>query len=106
MEVSFGRKNAALVVKISGEIDHHSLEYIREKTDREYIKKRLNDIEIDLSEVTFADSSVIGFIMGRMKAAKGFGGSCSVYGAKGVCGKIIKMSGLDRVISVKYEGDK
>lgn len=106
LEISFGRKNDALTVKISGEIDHFSCGLIRERTDREYIQRRLKSIELDLSGVTFADSSVIGLIIGRQKVAKSFGGRVSVVGAEGVCERIIRLSALEKIVDVTYGGGK
>lgn len=106
MEIFFGRKNDALTVKIKGDVDHHSCNYIRERIDREYIQKRLKNIEIDLSGVTFADSSVIGLIIGRQKVAKSFGGKVFVIVAEGVCERIIKISALEKIVDITYGGGK
>jgi len=103
MDVSFSVKDRTLVVNLSGDIDHHSCEYIRQKTDKEFIERRLADMELDMSGVTFMDSSAIGFIVGRIKLVKGFGGNVCVTGVKRNFYKMIKLSGIDKIISINYE---
>ncbi len=106
MEVIFDRKNLALVVRPVGEIDHHSCEYIREKADKEFIEKRLRDMEIDMSDVSFIDSSMIGLIMGRHRLVKSLGGSLYITGVRESAKRIIKLSGLEKIIDISYEGER
>ena len=49
MDINFSRHGSFLTVKLKGEIDHHSCEYIRERIDREFIQRRI-DSEKDISE--------------------------------------------------------
>lgn len=104
MDIHFRNKGAALEVVIEGEIDHHSCEYIRERTDREFIQKRLKNMEMNMSGVTFMDSSAIGLIMGRLRLVKSLEGELCVTGVNDACARIIRLSGLQKVIRVEYEG--
>ncbi|MBQ2753339.1 MAG: anti-sigma factor antagonist [Firmicutes bacterium] len=102
MEVAFGINGDSLVVKLNGEIDHHSCETARRKTDKQFIEKRLRDMEIDLSGVTFMDSSALGFVMGRMKIVKSLGGKLYITGVKKEFSKMIKLSGLESIVEISY----
>ncbi|MBE6007675.1 MAG: STAS domain-containing protein [Lachnospiraceae bacterium] len=102
MEVAFGIKSNVLVVRLTGDIDHHSCEHARYRTDKEFIERRLRDMEIDLSGVTFMDSSALGFVMGRLRLVKSLGGCLLVTGVKKEFSKMIKLSGLERVVDISY----
>ena len=102
MEVAFGINGDSLVVKLNGEIDHHSCETARRMTDKQFIEKRLRDMEIDLSGVTFMDSSALGFVMGRMKIVKSLGGKLYITGVKKEFSKMIKLSGLESIVEINY----
>lgn len=104
MDIKFGKKGSFLSVKLKGEIDHHSCEYIRERIDREFIQRRLKDIELDLTDIEFMDSSAIGLIIGRIRLAKGFGGRVRIMGVNEVCAKVIRLSGLEKVTEIIYAG--
>ena len=104
MDINFSRHGSFLTVKLKGEIDHHSCEYIRERIDREFIQRRLKDIEMDLKNVDFMDSSAIGLIIGRFKLAKSLGGAMRVVGVNDACAKVIRLSGLEGVIEIDYTG--
>ena len=104
MEISLIPKHRMILVRVAGEIDHHSCEYIRERTDREFIQKRLKNMEMNMSGVTFMDSSAIGLIMGRLRLVKSLEGELCVTGVNDACARIIRLSGLQKVIRVEYEG--
>ena len=44
MNVSYFVKRENLIVRIIGEIDHHSSEMIREKIEREYVRQNVKNI--------------------------------------------------------------
>lgn len=94
MNVSYLLKKGNLIVKISGEIDHHSSEIIREKLDREYKKQNAKNIIFDFSDIQFMDSSGIGVIMGRYKSTRERGGKIGVYNVNSQIERVFKLSGL------------
>ena len=89
-----------LTIKISGEIDHHTAKSIRENADRDIFFHRVKNTVIDLSEVDFMDSSGLGLILGRYSAIKSLGGTLQIIGASERTVKILKMSGVDKIISI------
>ena len=64
-EFSQKAEGDVLSVRIEGEVDHHSAVSLREEVDREILEVRPKRLELDLSGVSFMDSSGIGLIMGR-----------------------------------------
>ena len=63
-----------LTAKISGEIDHHSAADFRQQIDEFINKQKPEKIILDFNEVSFMDTSGIGFIMGRFKTRSKFYG--------------------------------
>ena len=106
MDIAFDKKEALLVVKLKGEIDHHSCEYIRQRADKAFIEERLMNMELDFSKVSFMDSSAIGLIMGRKKLVESLGGEVFVTGLNDRFLKMLKLSGIDRVVKISGKGDE
>lgn len=98
MELYLSGKYRTLVVKVTGELDHHAAAGIRESVDRELSRTGALNVAFDFRAVSFMDSSGIGVIMGRSKITSALGGSVIVYGASENIKRIISMSGLDRLI--------
>ncbi len=102
MNISFAVKDRNLIVKIKGEIDHHTSVAIREKVDREYQRKRALNIIFDLSEINFMDSSGIGVLMGRYRNVMILGGHVGLYGVSPQVDRILSISGIYKIMK-KYE---
>ncbi len=55
-------------VVLSGELDHHNAAIIREEVDRE-LDGSVKLLTLDMSGITFMDSSGIGVVLGRYRRA-------------------------------------
>lgn len=87
-----------LVVKLSGEIDHHTSVEIRECIDREYQKRRGKSILFDFNDVVFMDSSGIGMLMGRYRNVAISGGNIGLLNVSGNIDKVLSLSGLYKLM--------
>lgn len=88
-----------LIVKIAGEIDNSVTQLFRETIDKKILSSNLKYLIIDFKNVSFVDSSGIGFIIGRynlMKKEKGF---IVLSNINYYCEKIFKISGILRLIN-------
>lgn len=90
-----------LTVFLSGEIDHHTVGMIRAKADSEIIKNKPELLILDFTDVTFMDSSGVGFTMGRYKKARETGCKTVVTGLRDRDKKILMMSGLQNIIEFR-----
>lgn len=89
-----------LIVQLKGELDHHSTENTRQKIDQYYLDHSLNNIILDLRGLSFMDSSGIGLIMGRYKNCIEKKGSLALVSDNSYVDRILKMSGLLKIINV------
>ena len=90
-----------LEIKLSGEIDHHSAVGVRSDIDELIFVNRPQRTILDLSQISFMDSSGLGLIMGRYSLMKEFGGSLSLRAPTEAVMKILTLAGMDRVIKIE-----
>lgn len=106
MQVKFNNRGTTLIVSITGELDHHSAEYIRSKIDSEIIKSTTKNIIFDFAKVNFMDSSGIGVIMGRFKNVQQLNGKAAFINLSPQVKRIFEMSGLLKIIPEYDSMDK
>ena len=97
MDVGFKRSGHTLIVSLSGELDHHSAEKIREKIDGT-MEKGFKNLIFNFKKVSFMDSSGIGVIIGRYKKVQGKGGSVCITCLNDKIKRIFEISGLFKII--------
>lgn len=101
METIFYIKGDTLVVELSGEIDHHVAEKIRNDIDDEIKLYGTKNLILDFSKVTFMDSSGVGVVLGRYKKVGELGGTVAIRNADRLVRQILDMSGIFSLM--KYE---
>lgn len=100
MEIKNIGENRTILIKVDGELDHHMASKIKAEADKKMCLTNAVNVIFDLSDMTFMDSSGIGVMMGRYKKARTLGGKTAVYGTNAQTLRIIKMSGIDRIIKI------
>lgn len=93
----FGDK---LVIKLSGELDHHSAEEVRSKIDDKIEKDNPNKVIMDFSDVSFMDSSGIGVVIGRYKKLSMKKGTLCIVNAREAVNRVFELSGLFKIIKL------
>mgnify|MGYP001951502293 FL=1 len=103
MQIELKRHRKALVVRLKGELDHHTAEGLRAKLDEEI--KQSGDISLVLSlkGLTFMDSSGIGVILGRYRQIHAGGGKMVVCGVHPHLHRLFEMSGLYKIIALEND---
>ncbi len=111
MDIMFYRSGNILVIKVSGELDHHSSDIARRSMDREIMKIQTKHVLFDFSDLSFMDSSGIGMLMGRYREVKMLGGNSGIvlkssetrdrYGMPALSSmeRILNMSGVFKCMS-------
>jgi len=99
-KVTFGTENDRLIALISGEVDHHNAKKIRAVIDGKMMSARPSALVLDLSEVTFMDSSGLGLILGRFSKSSDLGIPFSVSNPTRAVEKILDLAGMERIIRI------
>ncbi len=94
-----------LTIYLPKEVDHHNAEEIRRNADIVIDKNHIKYIIFDFLDTDFMDSSGIGVIMGRYKIIKLIGGEVWAVHTNSRMKKILKMSGVTKLIQI-YEEDE
>lgn len=94
MEIFTEIRDSALLVSLSGELDHHSAAHVREVVDAAYLDSGAKHIIFCLERLSFMDSAGIGVIMGRYNKAKENGGIVFVTACGEYVKRILSMAGI------------
>ena len=93
--------DGVLEIKLTGEIDHHSAVSVRADIDGLIFDLRPSKVILDLSEISFMDSSGLGLIMGRYALIKDFGGTLTLRTPTVAVMKILSLAGMERMIKIE-----
>lgn len=99
-QISYERRADAFVIRVGGEIDHHSAVAVRTGIDAKLREERPMRVLLELSAVDFMDSSGLGLIMGRYALVKQYGGTLAVLDPSPAVLKIIQLAGMERMVSI------
>ena len=91
-------RGQTLTVYLSGELDHHSASQIRQELDALIRDSRARRLLLDLSSLTFMDSSGIGVILGRYNQMARRGGSLAVRKPSSQINRIFDLSGVYQIV--------
>ena len=98
MEITTSYSSGRLTLHLSGELDHHGARGAMKTIEGLLDKYMPRDAVLDLSELTFMDSSGIGVVLGRYRLLRDRGGHVAIVGMNPHIARLFHMSGLDRII--------
>lgn len=96
-KVSFTSAGNQLCAYLSGEIDHHSAQLLRQSIDSEIAGRMPEVLLMDFTGVGFMDSSGVGLILGRSKQMQALEGQLVVQHAPSGIQKMLNLAGIDYV---------
>jgi anti-sigma B factor antagonist len=91
----------AHVVAASGELDLHAAPALRDTLVRLTDLGRI-DLVIDMGEATFVDSTVIGVLVGRLKALRELGGTLTLVCRNENVLQTFEIAGIERAFAIYY----
>ena len=92
------KETGKLEIKFSGEIDQHTCDGIKAKSDFEIKKYMPRIVVFDFEDVKFMDSSGIGMLIGRYKQILRIGGQAEMINVPKSIERIFEMSGIFKII--------
>lgn len=98
IEIEHHRK--ALIVRLKGELDHHTAETVKAKME-EAIFRGAAHIILNMKELVFMDSSGLGVILGRYKQITSKGGRMIVCDVSPAVYRLFEMSGLFKILTIE-----
>ncbi|MCU9595397.1 anti-sigma F factor antagonist [Caldibacillus thermolactis] len=92
------KEKQILIVRLSGELDHHTADDVREQVSTAIEKNKIRYVLMNLEDLHFMDSSGLGVILGRYKQLKQVDGEMIVCSVSPAVERLFKMSGLFKII--------
>ncbi len=98
MRICSNINNRTLYIRLSGELDEYTASYTRDKLDCAFDEGEYCKIVIDMSELTFMDSTGIGVLIGRYKRIKSENKQIYIANPNNQIEKIFRMSGIYEIM--------
>ena len=97
MKLELTQQPNCLIARLIGELDHHAAGDLREKIDAAILQRQCRVLVLDMSGLTFMDSSGIGLIMGRYRLMSSLGGKLQVENASMRLESVLRLAGLEKL---------
>ncbi|MEW9110927.1 anti-sigma F factor antagonist [Cytobacillus gottheilii] len=101
LNINLEVKNEILCIRLSGELDHHSADELREQATAAIEEFHIRHIILNLEHLSFMDSSGLGVILGRYKQIKQVHGEMVVCAISPAVQRLFDMSGLFKIIRLE-----
>ena len=100
MNVEFEEHQNTLIIKLCGELDHHSMITQKSRIEMKLSTNTKEEIIFDLNGLSFMDSSGISLIYGGYKIAVNFGQKVTVLSDNDKFIKILMLSQMDKFVKI------
>lgn len=101
MEVSVTCEARHTRICLTGELDHHSAKGLLRRLDQEIERTLPTQLTLDLSGVTFMDSSGIALLIRARQRMQELGGTVEVCGAAAQARRVLDAAGLQRYLTIR-----
>ncbi|WP_182199459.1 anti-sigma F factor antagonist [Paraliobacillus salinarum] len=101
LKVDWNIKENVLLVRISGELDHHEAEKFKNDWQNLLSKVDVQHVVLNLGDLSFMDSSGLGVILGRYKEIKQMDGEMIVCSISPAVKRLFELSGLFKIIRLE-----
>ncbi|MRG86471.1 anti-sigma F factor antagonist [Salinibacillus xinjiangensis] len=101
LSVQFECKNQVLLVRLSGELDHHTSENLKKQWQDEIQKNEVKHVVVNLETLSFMDSSGLGVMLGRYKEIQELGGEMVVCSISPAVKRLFELSGLFKIVRLE-----
>lgn len=98
MPVTCKEKERCLTALVAGELDHHGAREVMEELDRRIDQTQPRQLTLDLSGLSFTDSSGIAVLLRAHRHMGQVQGSMRVVNTPAQADKVFRAAGLERMI--------
>jgi stage II sporulation protein AA (anti-sigma F factor antagonist) len=103
LQIEMEQHRKALIVRLKGELDHHTAETVKARMEEAIKRGDSSHIILSLKDLTFMDSSGLGVILGRYKQITGKGGRMVVCDVEPDIYRLFEMSGLFKIVVMEAD---
>ncbi|WP_252975141.1 STAS domain-containing protein [Janibacter melonis] len=96
LTISTSNSNGAVVVHCTGEIDVSTASQLRDAV-QQVILGGSRSVAIDMTGVSFMDSTGLGVVVGRLKTLRREGGTLTIAATADRVRRVFEITGLDKV---------
>lgn len=100
MPITVSSRDSALTIALSGEIDHHAARDMMAQLDQAIAERVPARLTLDLSGVTFMDSSGIAVLLRAHRQMVHTGGSLRAVNLPAQARRVLDAAGIGRLISL------
>lgn len=101
MPITVTSKDSGLTIALSGEIDHHGARSMMAQLDETIATRLPARLVLDMSGVTFMDSSGIAVLLRALRQMERSGGSLRVTGIPTQARRVLDAAGVGRLIPLE-----
>ncbi|MGN0542809.1 MAG: anti-sigma factor antagonist [Acutalibacteraceae bacterium] len=101
MAIRISSTPVRVTIALSGEIDHHNAAALRLEADEAIQSAAAPNVRLDFADVSFMDSSGIGFVLGRYRIVESYGGNIEVVNLSDRLFSMMKLAGLEKLVTLK-----
>ncbi|ARU63166.1 anti-sigma F factor antagonist [Tumebacillus avium] len=100
LQISTDVRGDTLIVRLSGELDHHTAEMVRNQVEAELDRGLTEHLVLNLEDLSFMDSSGLGVILGRYKRVTQAGGRMALCSVNDQLKKLFELSGMLKILRI------
>lgn len=100
LQISTDVRGDTLIVRLSGELDHHTAEMVRSQVEAELDRGLTEHLVLNLEDLSFMDSSGLGVILGRYKRVTQAGGRMALCSVNDQLKKLFELSGMLKILRI------
>ena len=101
MKISFEYAEGTLYIRLAGELDHHTSSETMHQIGMAVDRYLPRNCALDMSQLTFMDSSGIALVLRLEKRMRETGGEIVLVRPRLQPGRVLTASGIDRIVRIK-----
>lgn len=106
MPLSCKMEGRNMTAQITGEVDHHRAKQLMLELERKIEINYPKEMKLDLSGVTFMDSSGIAVLLRTCRRMHEVDGQFRVVRVPHQAGRVLRAAGLPKMMSIEFQGEE